>query len=223
MKLVEIYTSVQGEGPHTGKPIQFVRFGGCNYRCAGWPCDTQFAIDPQFRKQWESITPDEILRRLEGWPEHICMTGGEPLIQPSKDLEQFVYGLPRSYRVDLFTNGSRALPPWAHQSNVSIIMDWKLKGSGECPDEAMRKANLKQLSNKDAVKFVVADPLDLDEALSWSKHFYAWGVHVPIWAGVVWDKFKTSDLVIYILENQLPWRLNVQTHNYVWSPQERGR
>ena len=223
MKLVEIYTSVQGEGPHTGKPIQFVRFGGCNYRCPGWPCDTQFAIDPKFRKEWESVTPDEVLSRIQLWPEHICVTGGEPLTQPSRELEQFVHGLPESYRIDLFTNGSRPLAPWAHQSRVSIVMDWKLPGSGECPDEDMRKANLLELGNKDAVKFVCKDYDDMVEAATWSRHFYKWGARTHLWAGVVWGQLETSELVDFIMENQLPWRLNVQTHQYIWPPQEKRR
>ena len=36
MKVNEIYTSIQGEGPNTGIPTTFVRFGGCNLRCPGW-------------------------------------------------------------------------------------------------------------------------------------------------------------------------------------------
>jgi hypothetical protein len=29
--------------------------------------------------------------------------------------------------------------------------------------------------------------------------------------------------VEYLKKHKLPWRLNVQLHNYVYAPQERGR
>ena len=31
--LVELFSSVQGEGPHVGTPALFVRLGGCDIRC----------------------------------------------------------------------------------------------------------------------------------------------------------------------------------------------
>jgi organic radical activating enzyme len=36
--LVELFSSVQGEGPHLGTSTLFVRFGVCDLRCA-W-CDS---------------------------------------------------------------------------------------------------------------------------------------------------------------------------------------
>ena len=38
-RINEIFHSLQGEGFHTGTPAVFVRFSGCNLRCAF--CDTQ--------------------------------------------------------------------------------------------------------------------------------------------------------------------------------------
>ena len=47
LRLVENYVSTQGEGPRTGLPTHFVRFGGCNMECLGWPCDTPHAVKPE--------------------------------------------------------------------------------------------------------------------------------------------------------------------------------
>jgi 7-carboxy-7-deazaguanine synthase len=127
------------------------------------------------------------------------------------------------YRVDLFTNGSQALPPWAFQSNVSIVMDWKLQGSGEFPDDGMRKANLLNLQAKDGVKFVVKDKDDLEEADTWGRWFQEWDTHCPVWVGACWGQIEDAEIVEFIRDRHLDWRLNVQMHNHIWNPQERGR
>jgi 7-carboxy-7-deazaguanine synthase len=218
MKLSEIYTSIQGEGPNTGKLIQFVRFGGCNMRCPGWPCDTQFAIDPIYRDEWESVQPHEILQRMPPFPRHVCLTGGEPLIQPSKQLEQFVKGFPQgSWRFDLFTNGSQGLPGWAFDQDVTVVMDWKLEGSGERTTGLdTRKANARILWSKDAIKFVVCNEDDLDEAREVTDWAYKMGVRASLWVGAAWGHMEPPELMEYILKYRLPWKVNVQVHKYIW-------
>ena len=37
--LINIFESIQGEGPMSGKPAVFIRTFGCNLRCK-FPCDT---------------------------------------------------------------------------------------------------------------------------------------------------------------------------------------
>jgi hypothetical protein len=43
------------------------------------------------------------------------------------------------------------------------------------------------------------------------------------WVGAAWGKYKDADIVEFLKEHKLPWRLNVQMHNYIYTPQERGR
>jgi len=70
MRLSELYTSIQGEGPRVGQPVQFMRFAGCNLRCPSWPCDTQHAIDAaRYRHEWETVTPEELAGRVPAWPK----------------------------------------------------------------------------------------------------------------------------------------------------------
>src|SRR6476469_9634383 len=96
MRISEIYVSTQGEGPNVGKRTCFVRFGGCNLRCAGWPCDTPFAVDPKlYRHTWTQVSPDnlaaDIIEECNNDPNiTICFTGGEPLIQKTDDLERLI-------------------------------------------------------------------------------------------------------------------------------------
>ena len=51
MKVIEIFTSLQGEGVLMGTPTTFVRFEGCNLDCQ-W-CDTKYAREgsPCFRRE----------------------------------------------------------------------------------------------------------------------------------------------------------------------------
>lgn len=238
MRVCEVYTSVQGEGPNTGKPITFLRFGGCNLRCPGWGegtlpdgtvvpgCDTTFAVYPEWYDTWESKGVQDILKTIPETPRHVCLTGGEPLIQRTKDLNDLVFRLlEMGFKIDLFTNGTQLLGNyvWTALSQVTVVMDWKLPGSGE--GSSFNVNNLIQLGSKDAIKFVVKDRHDFDIAL---KHI-EWGngtallngVDTPeIWFGPVWDVMDPKTLVEW-MEEVPGARLNLQTHKYIWDPNER--
>lgn len=99
--MVEIFSSVQGEGLLVGLRQVFVRFHGCNLDCDY--CDTSAALNsypPEFcaieknpgRRDFVNIvnpvTLDHVLGVIanwqKGWPgthHSISLTGGEPLLQ----------------------------------------------------------------------------------------------------------------------------------------------
>jgi len=238
MRLSEVYTSVQGEGPNTGEPTTFVRFGGCNLRCPGWGtgtlpdgtvvkgCDTVFAVYPEWRGSWETVTPEGLLDRIPEQPRRVCITGGEPLTQRTSDLNTFAEDLlVRGHHIDLFTNGTIFLKPflWAHRDlATTTVMDYKLPGSGE--RDAFHWGNLKYLSDKDVIKFVIKDEVDLAVAKETMEQMQEmkpqWGPQ--FWFGSVWGS-DTAELVESINRMNLPVRLNLQTHKYVWAPNARRR
>ena len=140
--LVEVFSSLQGEGPELGTATLFVRFAECDLRCR-W-CDTPESwrrgahcrleverCTGRFEQQPSPLSLDALcaaLERLE-LPRHrwVSLTGGEPLLQPDA-----VAALARRVRGQgpglwLETHGlhaaalERALP---HLECVS--MDWKL-------------------------------------------------------------------------------------------------
>lgn len=224
LRLSEHYVSIQGEGPRTGLLTQFVRFAGCNMRCPGWPCDTPFAIDPKiWRHDSEKLSVDELLERItDEEVENVCLTGGEPFMQPNEDLNALCLQLRHlGHRIECFSNGSFLYPPWA-LDDIHFIMDWKLAGSGEArTDRATRLHNALHLKRKDSIKFVVKDKDDLKEALSMSVILQTQGCQAQLWVGAAWGCIAESEIADFIKEMGTPWRLNVQAHKYIWPAAER--
>lgn len=76
-KIIEIFTSIQGEGPYVGVKQVFIRFCGCNLNC-GY-CDTSETPNEDLE-----FTPEELKKYVEDFNlksvHSISLTGGEPLI-----------------------------------------------------------------------------------------------------------------------------------------------
>lgn len=232
LRVDEHYVSVQGEGPRVGTTTQFIRFGGCNLRCAGWPCDTQHAIDPKFRKEWVQAEAIDIVYKADGLRDetganNICLTGGEPFLQPRKDLSQLVARLNgNGFQVECFSNGTLIYPEWV-RGHLNFIMDWKLLGSGEAGvNVSNRWDNLHRLNGAagNAVKFVLKDEHDLHEAeLVWDKIQNQQLLNIIPYYGRVWDsEWTDADMIAAVLKRRLPWHLNIQVHNYIWDRSLRG-
>lgn len=227
LRLTDLYASIQGEGPRVGDPTLFVRFGGCNMRCPGWPCDTPYAIEPSIWKNDPLYSPTELLERIGDYypcPKNICITGGEPTMQPTPMLEQFANGLlEQGHTIDLFTNGSlEELPKWVYDVDVCVIMDWKLGGSGEANRGVdIRTRNVQRiLGAKDWIKMVVCDEADFLEAVNLWRRLRdetpaQWCV------GSAWQHISEGKLSEMVIEQGLPWRVNVQVHKYIFDPDER--
>jgi len=232
VRVSEVYLSVQGEGPRAGQRTVFVRFGGCNLRCPGWPCDTQHAIDPAlYRNEWIKTEPADLVEQIDKVAEKtlstaICFTGGEPFLQHHPDLAEVMDGLMvRGYGTyECFSNGTILYPEWATRE-LSFIMDWKLPGSGENHLNPVRLKNLSNLKVKDAVKFVIKDRNDFEVAKELYLRYIeripnAWRPRT--YYGVVWGAMENSELIEWVLDAKLPWWINVQVHNYIWSRDQRG-
>ena len=193
-------------------------------RCPGWPCDTLYAVLPEFRTEWRSMSPIQILGETPGWPRNICITGGEPFLQKSEEMVEYVAMLASvGHTIEFFTNGSFPFPrEILNDGRVTFMMDWKLQGSGES-NTALdnRVENLYCLGAADGVKFVVANGADLFEALEVWKE-YRDDTEAQFWVGAAWQEIDNQYILDFITEHKLPWKVNVQVHKYIWSPDERG-
>jgi len=199
MKITEIFQSLQGEGKNQGKPCLFIRLAGCNLHCR-W-CDTAYAQTGGIEMSIDAIL--EHVSRLN--PSYVCITGGEPLLQPD-ELEQLVATLhQRGTAIDIETNGTinfTRVQPFA-----SICMDVKCPSSGERSNIGLLDA----LRPQDTVKFVVHDETDCQYARDIiTSH------QIP--GEIFFSPVSGSDygpVVRFILNNNLPVRFQIQLHKLI--------
>lgn len=172
MLISEIYRSRQGEGKLTGTDSVFIRTSGCNLRCSF--CDTPFASwDPE----GQQMSVAEIVARISdsGWSEvsHVVITGGEPMIV--KELDQFTAELSRQGKhITIETAGTVARRVNCDLMSISPKLSNstpEIERAGAWRDRHERdRINLSALLSliRDyhyQLKFVVANPEDLDELL----------------------------------------------------------
>src|SRR6188472_4087935 len=75
IKINEIYFSIQGETSLAGWPTVFVRTSGCNLRCSY--CDSTHAY-----YEGSKLSVSDVLATVLAYQtKHVCITGGEPLLQ----------------------------------------------------------------------------------------------------------------------------------------------
>ena len=226
MYLIELYKSVQGESSFTGLPCIFVRFAGCNLRCA-W-CDSEYTY-----AGGKPFTQDEVLAQIEALApcRLVEFTGGEPMLQARELLPLIDVLLARGYTLMIETSGERPLdlvPPAVHK-----IVDVKCPGAGSAAN-SFHFENLATLTPNDEVKFVLSHRADYDFArafvLEHKLHERAGGVlFSPAFSNTP-SPLRTVDnatldprtLVEWMIEDGIDARLSLQIHKFIWEPQKKG-
>ena len=212
LRLSETYTSLQGEGAHTGLPCFFIRTGGCDLRCS-W-CDTPHALSGG---QW--IARDALLALVPSHVRLIQLTGGEPLLQRTAtlDLCRTLAREPFLKKVILETGGHLSLKDVPDETH--IVMDIKLPGSGE-PHHPFAD-NFPLLKQSDEIKFVVRDFEDFRVARHYIEH-YKLERTAGLLFSPVWGQLELADLAAWLLQSGIQARLQTQLHKYIWGPAAIG-
>ena len=208
MKINEIFLSIQGESLSVGLPTVFVRFTGCNLRCSY--CDTTYAYHDGY-----DMSLDDIISVIDtmGY-KRVCLTGGEPLLQP--DIQNLIDRL-NGYDVSIETNGSVALQQFHLHPGQRFVMDIKLISSG-CYN-SMKLDNFNHLSDNDEIKFVVCDRTDYELAKEIIHKYYKQG---KILISPVFDTIDYATVVEWMLTDRLNARFQLQIHKIIWDKNRRG-
>lgn len=208
----EVFTTLQGEGYHTGRAAVFCRFSGCNlwtgreedrHKAVCKFCDTDFrGVDGQGGGIFD--TPTDLAEHIVGlWqaeiedqrsaPFLVC-TGGEPLLQLDQPLVDALHQ--RDVYIAVETNGTR---------HVELNIDWVCVSPKAGADFVQKEG--------DELKLVYPQPgisPEEVEALNFG-HFYLQPMDGPK------REENTRQAVMYCRKHPR-WKLSLQTHKYLNIP-----
>lgn len=214
MKVVEKFISIDGEGPTAGALSVFVRFAGCNLRCA-W-CDTSYAWDTT--ADVTDMSASEIADYIKSTGiGHVTITGGEPLLQPG-----LIGLLSRlaDYQVHIETNGAIPVEQFRIGDNIHFVIDYKLPDSGM--EERMHLPNLASVRKADAYKFVIASNRDLDKAVKIVRQ-YNLEEKTQVYFSTVFGKMEPAVVVERMKSEKFNGvKIQLQLHKFIWDPQRKG-
>ena len=196
IKVSEIFTSFQGEGPYVGTPATFLRLYGCNLNCE-W-CDTDIST-------YEMLSVDDVAEILITQMEFnniktLIITGGEPTLQ-MEEVKRLIEELPDDIRIQMETNGSL----FEYIPEVEFVIS---------PKEDKEKVfeNYYQYENV-FFKFVITSQEDIDEVISLKDKY---GYDKTIWLqGEFSQDGEMADLIRENFPRLENVKLSVQTHKYL--------
>lgn len=221
MKIVEIFSSIDGEGIRTGQLCTFIRTFGCNCRCVY--CDSMYALEgSQYTEMSIPEIVDECVRLKN---KCITLTGGEPLIH--KDVYILLEELVKEgFHVNVETNGTVDISQFfmdSHNGSLFFTVDYKTPYSGE-EDKMYINNFYKNVGACDVVKFVCATDEDLNKMLDVVNTMKSTLFVMPhIFVSPVFGMMEPVKLVEYIKKHDLQdVRVQIQLHKIIWDPDKKG-
>lgn len=205
LRITEIFYSLQGEARTVGLPTVFVRLTGCPLRC-GY-CDTEYAFHGG-----NVVSIESILTTVASYkPRFVCVTGGEPMAQPNC-VELLKNLCDAGYKVSLETSGAMELKDV--DPRVSKVMDLKTPASGEV--EKNLYTNVDLLTANDQVKFVICNRDDYQWARFKLDEYQLVSRADEVLFSPSFGQVEAKELAEWILEDNLPVRMQLQLHKFIW-------
>jgi len=243
-----VFRTIQGEGPHVGRSALFVRMSGCNVWsglekdrkrdtkkgfCAAI-CDTKFRGIDKSNGGFTAESVSEFLSKMRNYSlgdgDLVVFTGGEPMLQLSKDdllQELCLLASDCACDIQVETNGSvfhpvfrkRYLclttvvspkPPmpvdpewWEYASAIKLL--WPMEGYKD-PNDALM--HIFRGAQGPSTRLYL-QPLDVPPFGHYGSSDYE--------AGMYGNDSNVRACVDWVKENP-NWRLSVQVHKYVGLP-----
>ena len=226
MQITEIYKSLQGESTYAGLPCVFVRLTGCNLRCS-W-CDSEYTFQGGRKMAIEEVLAE--VSRLNSGGGLVEITGGEPMLQEREVVPLMQRLLDQGYQVLLETSGERPLE--RVPAGVVKIVDVKCPDSGEADTFCIE--NLELLTTHDEIKFVLSSRADYDFARDFTnRHDLAKRANAVLFSPA-FRKDATGardsshclldpqELAEWMIADNVPARLSLQLHKFIWNPALKG-
>lgn len=231
-KVLEIFSSIDGEGRRAGELVTFIRFSGCSLRCT-W-CDTSYS---QNGTEGTYMTLDDIRSKIyEFGNRNITVTGGEPLIQHNID-DLFEILLLEGFDINVETNGNHNIDKyicgdfkqrfsqdkWNEVKNhLWFTMDYKSRSSGMQSHMDVNRFLL--LRDIDVLKFVVGSEEELKDALGVIQFIRNHNVHCYVYFSPVFGMIEPYKIVDFMKEHKEDMdkvRVQLQLHKIIWDPNKR--
>ncbi len=210
LQVYAIFSSIQGESTRSGLPTTFIRLAGCPLNCSY--CDTRLACEAT----GDSMTVDDVVEKVAQHGRRLVeVTGGEPLAQKSA-LPLMTALADKGFDVMLETSGAFSIANV--DPRVRVIMDVKTPGS-QMRDK-MDMSNLDLLdSNRHELKFVITSRDDFDWASVLIRTRKLAGTCELLFSPAS-GLLKGEELAKWILDANLPVRLQLQVHKILWPGEE---
>ena len=187
----EIFHSLQGEGYNTGVASVFIRFSGCNLRCAF--CDTE-------HERHTMMPLPAIVDAVMRFPDAplIVLTGGEPSLYVDEQLLSALRLTGKKIAIE--TNGTRPLPPGVDWVTLSPKFGFPggdaLPCVMKCCDELKVVYTGQDLSQYD---FITA------------RHRFL----QPCYVEDEQQRRLNTQMCVNAVLSDPRWRLSLQTHRYL--------
>ena len=210
IKVAEIFRSIAGEcnGHMQGRLTTFIRTSGCNLQCKwkGASCDTPQTQNFNFG---DTMFITDIIEKVEHYKlDHICITGGEPLLQ--KNIGELLRRLwQMGYKISVETNGTIGITPFFRYVE-SWCVDFKGVDTGYHTD--MLLTNYHLLREKDIIKFGISSLREFYEA---KKLMQCMNTNAQFAFSPIGD-MDAETLTSLLLANEMSDAiLNIQIHKYL--------
>ncbi|NQY66757.1 MAG: 7-carboxy-7-deazaguanine synthase QueE [Flavobacteriales bacterium] len=193
--VMEIFSSIQGEGKFAGNPAIFVRLSGCDVGCHWCDVKESWEAGKHSIMHIKSIL-DEVLS-LDAKTKKIVITGGEPLMYGLTNLTALL--ISEGYELHLETSGAYPLSGKWHWICLSP-KKMKLPKN----DIYLKADELKVIIyNKDDFNFAIEASNKVSESCS-------------LLVQPEWSKSEEMNIeIINFVKENVKWSISLQQHKYL--------